>query len=166
MLHIIHVLSHVLLLVSPDILAIPMHEPFLPLANIASSVFPLNNTVTRDLIVFPVAIVSRPIGPQVRAFTFFCSVSIFTKIFRTVWPLFFALTVHLAHAPLASVHCAVFVTVDTIATHHIAGPCPFIDLTVRIGELAIPTGLVAVPDARVRGAICPLHCALPMPHAT
>ena len=160
----ITVLTHVLLLVTPDILAIAVHESVLPLADVAASIFPLDYAVAIDLVDLPVAIIAGPVGPQVRTFTLLDSVTVLTQILRPVWPLFFTLAVHLTCVPLASVHCPICVPEDTIATHHVPRPAPFVNLTTWIGKLAVPTSLVALPDARVTSTIWPLHCALAMAH--
>ena len=55
-------------------------------------------------------------------------------------------------------------SVDSVATHEIAGPAALVNVSIRVDELAIPAGLVAAPGTAIRGAIRPLHFALAMAH--
>ncbi len=73
---------------------------------------------------------------------------------------------HLTHAPLPTIHCSVCVPVNSVTAHHIAGPASFINLAIRIGELSIPTRLIAQPHALITCTIGPLHSALSVAHAS
>ena len=73
---------------------------------------------------------------------------------------------HLALKPLATIDRPISVPIDTVATHEVAGPVTLVCVTVRVRELAIPTGLVASPCPTVGRPIRPLHRSLAMAHTT
>ena len=78
MLLFVAVLAHVLLLVTPDVLAIAVHESMLPLTHIAASIFPLDDAVTIDLVTLPVTIVARAVSPQVGTFSLLDAILVLT----------------------------------------------------------------------------------------
>ena len=71
---------------------------------------------------------------------------------------------HLALEPLATIHSAVYMSVDTIATHQVAGPIAFVYIFIVVDELSIPARLITAPDSTVRRTIWPLHGALAVAH--
>ena len=78
---IVNILTIVLFLIFPDVLAESMHVAILPLPLVHSSVFPLVDTKAIDHIVEPLASVLGPIFPNVNATTFLFVVFIFSEVF-------------------------------------------------------------------------------------
>ena len=55
-------------------------------------------------------------------------------------------------------------SVDTIATHQVAGPIAFVNISIGVDELSIPARLITAPDSTISRAIWPLHGALTVAH--
>ena len=89
-----------------------------------------------------------------------------TEVLCAFDPGLFSFTMHLTLKPLTSVDGAVCMSVDTVAAHRVVGPATLVDVSIRVVELTIPTGLVTVPCACIRGAVRPLHATFAMSQAT
>ena len=60
---VVTVLALILLFICPYVLTEAMHVAILPLTDIVASVFPLDHAIAIDLILVPLAIEARAIGP-------------------------------------------------------------------------------------------------------
>lgn len=140
--------------------ALGMHFIIQPSAGIISPIRPENFPFSIKLVIFPFALIDRPIDPGINAITGFNPFAIISFENISVFIDLCTGPVHFIVNPITAVRAASPFSVDTFSVAHVIAPFAFIGIPGGVDLGAYAGDFVGLPGAGVDGPVRPQLLAL------